>query len=494
MQNSKRKVFEVQWQKAFEGAESVPSETAWLFIENSIANTQNDVNKKRVIYYQRLAAALLILFLTSGAIAYLSWDDYGSKQIAVTNKKIVPKALNNESSSAGVGLEEDIGKSNSAKATAPGNEVMLADKLMKSKQPKHDYSNSYNKKNVASANIIKRINNKFRSVDKSLSGDNSLSQKSLLVPNISNELASVQDSTAIPLSDKSNGTISDVKLAFQEDSTSKPLTEEEEKELVKKMLAAAGVVTEESPEEKKVIISKPAWISIGAAGGSYSSSANGHSSASSSMDYAQLRVGNTVTGSSIVNKTASLGTAFSIGLMVGKQLNNRWIVQMGFVYMKRTVDYESNIVSSSGQGQSAFSPDLVPPSASASYAYANPYTVTGTSEFISIPAQVGFVLFDRKIGWSVNSGFSGDIFLKNSLIDKSGTYQVVSQSGSDNSTFRPVSWSGLANTEITLRLSDHYRFAVVPGFRYSITNIFKDESGYTKPIILDIGFRFRYTF
>jgi hypothetical protein len=231
-------------------------------------------------------------------------------------------------------------------------------------------------------------------------------------------------------------------------------------------------------------------LSIGYSGGSYA--APGLSSGTSLLDFSNGASSAALTGQKPPNKT-EVGTSYSIGVMVGKKFAKRWLVQSGFTYLNRRLDYESNVVIGSANSQTVYYP-VVNSVSSGPYAYANQYTVTSTSEFISLPVQIGFILVDRKVGWTINAGAAADFFLKNKLTDRSGNYGSVTESRGDDGVYKALAWSGIANTEVVLRLSRHYRFAFVPGIRYSITNIVKNDAGDIRPLTLDVGFRFRYVF
>jgi hypothetical protein len=109
-----------------------------------------------------------------------------------------------------------------------------------------------------------------------------------------------------------------------------------------------------------------------------------------------------------------------------------------------------------------------------------------------VPLQAGYILVDRKIGLQLNAGVSSDFFMKNTLMDEAGKLASYSVSAGDNSAYRAVNWTGLASTELSYRVSDHYRVSLMPGLRYGFNPVLK--SGNTVPVVWDIGFRFRYLF
>jgi hypothetical protein len=112
---------------------------------------------------------------------------------------------------------------------------------------------------------------------------------------------------------------------------------------------------------------------------------------------------------------------------------------------------------------------------------------------LSIPVQAGFLIIDRKFGWQISTGVSTDLLLRNTLTDKSGSRGKVSEGAGEESPYRTFNGAALLNTELSYKIGDHYRLAVVPGFRYSFKPMLK-ENVTGSPLVLDIGFRFKYLF
>ncbi len=134
-------------------------------------------------------------------------------------------------------------------------------------------------------------------------------------------------------------------------------------------------------------------------------------------------------------------------------------------------------------------------SPSINYSTTTPYNITSENEFVSVPVQAGYLFIDRKMGLQLNSGVSTDFFIRNTLSDPSGQRQSYSQSAGQDSPYRSVTFSGLLNSEVSYKLSNRYRVAVVPGFRYSFSPVLKSTSGSSgNPFVWDVGFRFRYIF
>lgn len=449
MENSERQTFEQHWQRAFEGAEAIPSEGIWLSIDSTLTKVENDRNKRNVVYYQRLAASLVLICTASFLITLWQWKSSSSS---------------NETSE----VQEHTGKNLESTISTNSPSTNMKGKL----PPEASVSKGLTRKN-GGGRALQEISHGIPPVV-FVNSDSLAAGESSLTLDTSHELVPVIDTTA---------QIAKTSLLSEK---AKGLTEEEEKELAKKLLAQIETIVPEKKESHHDV-----WASLGFAGGTYSPGTSSIASPSSA-DYAKQ----SSSGASLapVNGRSSLGTSYSIGLMFGKQLSKRWLVQTGFTYLNQRLHYESNIVASSPQGLTTFTPDFAIASGPLSYTITKQYAISRSTEFLSLPVQLGFVLVDRKVGVTMNAGVATDLFLRNTLTDKSGQYRNVSQSTGEDAVFRTLSWSGLASTEISFRLAVHYRLALVPGFRYSFTNTLKDESGFSQPLVLDVGFRFRYIF
>ena len=95
----------------------------------------------------------------------------------------------------------------------------------------------------------------------------------------------------------------------------------------------------------------------------------------------------------------------------------------------------------------------------------------------------------------LNAGVAADLFYRNTIADQSGQINSYSQNAGDNSVYRTVNWTGLLGTELSYKMNNHYRIAIVPGVRYSFDSVLKSSTGSAiNPLIWDVGFRFKYIF
>ena len=127
-------------------------------------------------------------------------------------------------------------------------------------------------------------------------------------------------------------------------------------------------------------------------------------------------------------------------------------------------------------------------------AFTSPYQINSVNQFVSVPVQAGYLLIDRKVGLQINSGVATNIFLQNTLTDKSGQLTKYAEGAGESSPYNSFSWSALMGTELSYKMGSQYRVSLAPGLRYSMSPLLKSASSSGNLMIWDLGFRFRYIF
>ncbi|PZR30128.1 MAG: hypothetical protein DI538_23425 [Azospira oryzae] len=163
--------------------------------------------------------------------------------------------------------------------------------------------------------------------------------------------------------------------------------------------------------------------------------------------------------------------------------------------MNQAISYTSNYTSyTASNDRTAFVADYADKT-SAPLAISQPYKVNSNNEFVSVPVQAGYLIVDRKFGLQWNAGVATDVFLRNTLKDESGRSDKYSQGSGEGSPYRSFNFAALTSTEFSYKLGGQYRVSLVPGVRYSFQSVLKSQTGTAgNPLVLDIGFRFRYIF
>jgi len=436
MESSAIPPFEQQWQSAFQGAEASLPSNAWSGIEHALTRMENESNRRTVVYYQRLAAALLLLAIASASLFVWQWTNVEMNQQSATNE--------------GTQSAEQPGASTASPES----------------QQSHELSMPVSGKRKSTIPIKKE-----KGLVVQVPQPSHEEKQMVILENEQEQIAMTNEEVGL------KGNVTEEK--------SKPLTQEEEKELVKKLLGEDETII----PEKKATYNKSLWGAVGIAGGSYSPDAA--NSSAFALSNATAFPNQSAIGQSTANKQSSVGTSYSFGVMMGKQIAKHWILQTGITYLKQNVDYESNIAASSTSGLIAFDLNAAQAGTGANYVVTNPYTLNSMTEYLSLPVTAGYIFLDRKFGLAVNSGVSTDIFLHNTLTDKSGNY---ADAAGASAAYRTISWSGVTNTELSMYVGGNLKFSLVPRIRYSFSNVMNENYGYQKPFILDLGFRCRYIF
>ena len=479
MKSRSNPTYEEEWKEVFLNAEAVPASTSWTSIDLQLALAESGQMKKRVVYYKRMAAAAMIFALSVGSLGV--WYKYKASINPVTSNEVVTKEKGSQH------LELDaatIRKLKGVKRGSLGDLALAKTALTENIKGKTTYAVSkksgiFNRKeNSGRGNVENPKDQMILPTTVGLVTDNSQQAfDSILIKN---------------RIENSKGMFSDDGFMLAHD-TRWPVN----------TVALSGSPTEEivgvNPARKIEVKSKPKkdenidegwWASIGGSAGSYdpqTTTASFASQAFQSQTNAALSVAPTST-------RATIGTSYSFGVLLGKRIAKHWLIMSGVNYMNQTIAYNSNIavVDASNQAK-AFVADLA--GRSSNIATTSPYTINNSNEFVSVPLQAGYLIIDRKAGIQVNAGVSADLFIRNTLADASGRLASYSDSAGDNSAFQTLNWSGLVGTELSYKVTKHYRVSLVPGFRYSFNSVLRSTTGSTlNPMVWDLGFRFRYIF
>lgn len=466
MENWDEQNFNSEWREALQGAEATPSEQVWKNIDTRLMFGENATMKKRVLFYQRLAAASVgILFLVSG---YAYWTSNSTNnqslaeegQIKTSTEKNIAKENNSNASDAKV--DQDDTNVSTANETAGKNES----------------SDSY---------VIEESDLK-----------NTTTSNEMIAVDPSNEVVKLK---AVEKQDQTSfGTYAaadPMYLAFSPDKLSLALP----KTAKPNDLSIAYRIADAQPaihkKKSKGISDEQTWAALGFAAGAFSQNAS--NLAILSADKSTPTSFSNLHTSSNSNKTEKTkpGSSFSWSLSGGKRIAKRWLLQGGLNYLNQNTQNSTSsleVASAYSLNNSAKVSTSFAPENTNSVTYTADSEIKSTFQFISLPVQAGYMLVDQKFGVQINGGISPDLFLRSVMSDKASGTETVNTTGS-NSTFKTVSLSGLGGVELSYRFAEHYRISLVPGFRYSLTPVYKENSlASAKPFIADIGLRFRYVF
>jgi hypothetical protein len=463
MQDSERDQFDHSWKSAFDGAGMTPSDRLWNSIEMELAGNETAVMKRRVVFYQRLAAATVLFALLSGAYAVYTYKD-SSSQVAST-----------QSQQPGVSQQpRDQQPSSSQQEVSQPPANTLA-----SGNVKRDAKSTQQLNTNSTSNAVNVTNS-----------DATDATGSPLAANLDDPIAKDK----VPSERSSESFDGNKVTAMTEvEEPNDNLLEEDEQPV--KLLSAEEInaLAEAEDKKDKEKTDRSPWLGLGGSAGSYAPSTV--VSGGSLMASADQVSPNSFVASQGIPQSYSetIGSAYSAGVSAGFRIAKRWVVQSGVNYINQKVDYTTSYVGVSAANEAkAMTRDYL---AETSYdvMVTNPYEVSSATEILSIPAQIGFLIINRKFGWQLNTGVSTDFLLRNTLTDKSGARGKISEGAGQDSPYRSVNGAALLNTELSYQIGNHYRIALVPGIRYSFKPMLKENAEGT-PLVLDIGFRFNYLF
>lgn len=581
MENTGRQKFDDQWRSAFEGQEMEPSESVWNNIDLKL---DNDKMKRRVLFYQRLAAASIVFALLVGVVTtqYLSNDrldlavkqgpakeeDLQNNQTDEVTVKDTSKKEEVEESATDVNEEltetkaknanvvametdgvadnttttDNVGKgakqfgtttSNSAQSSTAETMAGFSSQNPDGGERQESQRSGGHKASVLTADGQSKVSQKTNeeehhvamTVDKAapdVTKQSAVNLNSATWSQWSQQGNSARSGGLNTSFTNSNGNTkpqsTSIKGSSREIRNGSKLMDNSAFTRMTAWLAPQlknndlpeGVG--EIKEERRVLPEMPAylmasassskktnertWLAFGAAAGSYNPGNNASAANARVGQYAQYGSTSFANQSAPQSNTrSSQGSAYSVGLSIGKKISERWLVQSGVNYMNQAISYTSNYASyTTTNEQTAFVADYASKT-SAPLAITKPYKVNSSMEFISVPVQAGYMIINREFGLQWNAGVATDVFLRNTLKDQSGQSSKYSQGSGEESPYRSINMAALTSTELSYKLGHQYRVSLVPGVRYSFHSILKSESGSgNKPLILDIGFRFRYIF
>jgi len=242
---------------------------------------------------------------------------------------------------------------------------------------------------------------------------------------------------------------------------------------------------------------KGMWAGLSLGGGSYNSNIGQGSSASSIESLSISGVQESVTNVAQVNQSTVETPAFSftLGADFGKQIGKRTFLQGGLEYNRYGSQANSNVsvADASNSSQSFFRVNNSASLDDATLTVTSPYTVSNNFQYVSIPMKMGYQVIDRKVGLSVSSGVATNLFIKNTVSDKSGDRADVEITNSNDSPFKPVNFNALLAMELSYRWNEQYQLSLVPDYRISMDGITKTDAFFqSNPTAFFLGFRFKY--
>ncbi|MBX2898703.1 MAG: hypothetical protein KF775_03590 [Cyclobacteriaceae bacterium] len=463
MENSERQRFEEEWQEAFKEAEQSPSGKVWWAIDGALGAAEGGLLKQKLVFYKRLAAASIALALLATAATTYYVTDSGSDKIS--RQPSVEANSNQHALATETQQPEPIEKLNLTKQAQAVTDSQIADV---SRVTTGSVTGSH-----LSTTATTRSQEKRTGEPAAVVADDVVKNKT---------------ENHIPTSYLSKPVLvayDPLAATYRIDSV--PTGRLKEMEIVRKLPAMPAHLMANNKRDKKEKAKENLWAALGASTGTYATQ-------SQSSNMAFLNQANSFGNSmQATTNNSTRGSAYTVGLNMGTRVSNRVVLQGGVAYLNQSIGYASNLTSLNNQNApfARATADYTGVKNSLVLSPTTTYQVSSVNEWISVPVQVGYLVVNRKFGLQLNSGMAADMFVQNTLTDKSGQLKPYTSTAGSDSPYNSFSWTALAGTELSYKIGSQYRLALAPGLRYSLTPVMK-ENVTTSPFLWDMGFRFRY--
>lgn len=521
-----RRTFEDSLRDAFREAEATPSERVWTNIELELEKESGGDIRRRLAFYQLLAAAAVTLALLASGVAYfmVSERDAAIEQLVAARggeeaRNGVAGDRINDASGATGSVAADLshpsgnlaraGADNSGTsaqtpdhaATAMNDQAIAADERLAS-------AAALNARPSTQSSVSS--NAEGNSTRYSINAKRSPAATFATVPGVS--IPSKEEATEkyAAANAEGNGILygNDVYSharslpAFYAPVVHVPSMKPDAPDPVALMmskLAEQEMQFASNETKKDKAAREKIWTSLGVAAGGFN--AVTHSAAPAQANNMSLAFANTT----VPDKQAKAsGVSYSAGVSFGTQVARRWVLQGGVNYLTQSSNYTATNVIAGPNYQSLQAesinalgkiPALADAKSAGQLAPTVPYSVNNNLKFFSVPMQAGYLIVNRKFGVQLNAGLSTDLFLENTITPEGGSLDKSTQSSGSDSPYRTVNFSGLMGTEFTYRLGQRYRIALNPALRYPFNSVYKSDVGIeSMPLTFDVGLRFRYIF
>lgn len=432
--------FEKEFQDAFRDAEVCPDGRVWTGIELELEKAGAARARRRVLFYQWLAAASMV-FAAGTAAVYFS---------SVQHKSSPDKENHQGVASAEIQSFEELNPKSSEHTSGSAADKSSEQSTMNSDKPLYGGAKSLTKDVVQSKDIHEN-NPTYDQINTVQHRQNIFNAYELRKPGPLAHLKKIE----LPDNSPDPGAVLLARLADQERQMNN-----QDKKFSKERL----------------------WTSVGFGAGTFNPNVSAPPPA---FSMTSVRAPS--------DPEPSSGPAYSVGAQVGYRLGKRLVVQGGFVYMNQQASYTSSTALMEATSATASLNEFA--DREENLIVTAPYQLSGSMQYMSVPMQAGILLLDRDFSWMINAGIATDFFIQTVLIPENTGYGRTVISSGDDSPYRPVYFAGLAGTELSYRFADKYRIALAPGVRYALQSIYKsDVPTAFMPVTYDVSLRFRYIF
>lgn len=453
-----RQKFEDSFKDAFKGAEVEPSDSVWTNVELDLEKASGGEMKRKLLFFQLLAAASMVFAMGIGAVYFLSDNQ-------VTNNQPFALQLPSDQSTVATTTENQNASLDNSDTSVETVNTIEGKSNTQANNSSVDETTTFNSVQAAT------VNASASSVYNSIVDNTSDSKRNAAVLQNDGTITNRKPSSTL--------------VGFQKPTIEKPVVEADPGMLLLARLEDEARML--NKDEEKVTYTEKIWTSFGAGAGSYDPRTSGNSSPPPLIKSGPGIATDPAPKKSSSNPTP--GSSYSVGMSFAGKLSRRVVLQGGLSYLSQNAEFTS----STSDGQKATLNEVAVNSDNS--LVTSPYKVNNNLKYLSVPIQAGYIVLDRSFGIQLNGGVSTDLFLQNTLTPSDKSLDKTTQGAGSDSPYRTVNFSGLVGTEFSYRIGDHYRIALNPGLRYALNSIYKSEiDTEISPMTFDVSLRFRYIF
>ncbi|WP_152425229.1 hypothetical protein [Nafulsella turpanensis] len=186
------------------------------------------------------------------------------------------------------------------------------------------------------------------------------------------------------------------------------------------------------------------------------------------------------------------------GVQAAAWLGKKWVLQGGLQYGSYRSSATAGTFVDGATGEAYplhfanFSYDKLQ-KASVDSRLAAPVSAVNSFEFISVPLQLAYVVFDRQFGLMLSPGLSSEFFLRNRISDENDRLNTFTVTPGEEAPFKRVHFKAILGAQVYYRLGDHYIISLEPSYQQAISDFSKSDSYFnSRPSNIGVAAGFRY--
>lgn len=520
-----RDQFENQWQSAFAEAEVTSPGHLWSSIDATLAGQREAGYKKKILFFKWVAAASIFIAVTSGMLVWFgnineteilaesSLRDVLSNEGVEGKNEVAPTAAGKLYPENKIASGTTIEKKDEKMVSTMGTDALIASVEEENVSDKEGRSfvgaaNSHgSESSTGLSNESDVSKNTTRAIADNTTGSTNLKRiddaSYIVMLDDNSETGNEVADGALMVNDNGHGFVFILEkvdnMTFADGETGMAPWETDFLYLVPDLTAGT---------HKKAFEGFNLWAGLSIGSGSFNPGSDGNLDLGVSEDALNFSSGDGDRGVEAYFTDQSpipsdIGSSFSAGLDFGTKVSAKVILSGGLHYMNLSSVSSSNLVvtdPTSNESLALFSQDISNPTIQNAVRsgdlIVNRTNVDFVNSFnyLTIPIKAGYVLVDKKLNLTLNSGISSNFLISNDIKSDDSTIGLFDESSSTDA-YRPVYFNLLTSIELGYRFKEKYYFSLEPNYRRAINTITKDEStSSSKPTSIGVSVGIRYIF